>query len=64
MLFRSNSADLKAMWKEFYVDLVTCPTSEFDAKYKKDCEEYLKGGYQDILDEKATLIKDGAYISK
>lgn len=59
-----NSADLKAMWKEFYVDLVTCPTSEFDAKYKKDCEEYLKGGYQDILDEKATLIKDGAYISK
>jgi putative aldouronate transport system substrate-binding protein len=58
------SPDLKAMWKEFYVDLVTCPTSEFDAKYKKYCDEYLKGGYQKILDEKTKLVDEGSYITK
>ncbi|MDO5520818.1 MAG: ABC transporter substrate-binding protein [bacterium] len=58
------SADLLAMWQEFYVDLITCKPEEFDAKYEKDCKEYLKGGYQDILDEKQQLIKDKAYIAE
>lgn len=56
------SADLKEMWKEFYVDLATCSPSEFDSKYEKYSKEYLDGGYQEILDEKQKLIKDGAFI--
>lgn len=56
------TSDLKAMWQEFYVDLVTCPTAEFDAKYEAYCKEYLDGGYQEILDEKQSLIDSGDYI--
>ncbi|MDO5291656.1 MAG: ABC transporter substrate-binding protein [bacterium] len=58
------SADLAAMWKEFYVDLITCKPEEFDAKYEKHCKDYLDGGYQAILDEKESLIKEGAYVAQ
>lgn len=58
------SADLKSMWKQFYVDLVTCPADQFEAKYQKYSKEYLDGGYQKILDEKQKLIDEGAFIVK
>ncbi|MDL2302041.1 extracellular solute-binding protein [Lachnospiraceae bacterium OttesenSCG-928-D06] len=56
------SADLKAMWQEFYVDCITCAPEEFDDKYEEYCQEYLDGGYQDILDEKMSYIDSGDYI--
>ena len=56
------SSDLNAMWQEFYVDLATCDPSEFDAKYEEYCQEYLEGGYQDILDEKQEAMEKGSYI--
>ena len=58
------ASDLTAMWQEFYVDLVTCKPEEFEAKYEEYCKEYLDGGYQEILDEKQSLIDAGEYISQ
>ena len=57
------ATDLAAMWKEFYVDCITCAPDEFEALYEEYCQEYLDGGYQEILDEKAELYADGQYIS-
>lgn len=56
--------DLTAMWEEFYVDLVTCKPEEFDAKYEEYSKEYLDNGFQEILDEKKSLIDSGDYISE
>lgn len=53
------SADLNSLWQEAYVDCVTCSPDEFESKYKEYCQEYLDAGYQEILDEKASLIADG-----
>ena len=55
------SADLNALWQELYVDLATCSPEEFDARYEKACQEYLDAGYQEILDEKQSLIDAGDY---
>lgn len=52
------------MWQEFYVDLATCSPDEFDAKYEEYCQEYLDGGYQEILDEKQSLLDEGSYIAE
>lgn len=57
------SADLNAMWQEFSTDLITCAPEEFDEKYQEYCQEYLDGGYQEILDEKASLYESGSYIA-
>lgn len=56
------SADLSALWKEAYVDCITCAPEEFEKKYEDYCQEYLDAGYQDILDEKAALIEEGSVI--
>lgn len=53
------SADLNSLWQEAYVDCVTCGPDEFESKYEEYCQEYLDAGYQEILDEKASLIADG-----
>lgn len=58
------TSDLNAMWQESYVDLITGPEKDFDKKYKEYSKEYLDAGYQDILDEKAELYKDGDYIKE
>ena len=42
------------------MDLATCDPSEFDAKYEEYCQEYLEGGYQDILDEKQEAMRRAA----
>lgn len=57
------TADLNAMWQEFSTDCITCAPEEFDATYAECCEEYLAGGYQEILDEKASLYENGSYIA-
>ncbi len=56
--------DLNAMWQESYVDLITSPKKDFDKKYKEYSKEYLDAGYQDILDEKKELYKNGDYIKE
>lgn len=56
------SADLKALWVEGYVKCVTCKPEEFEATYEEYCQEYLDAGYQEILDEKQSLLGEGAYI--
>lgn len=56
------SADLNALWQEAYVACVTCKPEELDAKYEEYCQEYLDAGYQEILDEKQSLIDEGAVI--
>lgn len=38
--------------------LPAAPTS-LSPKYEEYCQEYLDAGYQEILDEKASLIADG-----
>ncbi|WP_167958467.1 type 2 periplasmic-binding domain-containing protein [Anaerosporobacter faecicola] len=58
------SADLNAMWQEFYVDCVTCSPDEFESKYASYCDEYLDCGYQEILDEKQELLDAGEYLSE
>lgn len=49
----------KRTTQEAYVDCVTCSPDEFESKYEEYCQEYLDAGYQEILDEKASLIADG-----
>lgn len=58
------SADLSAMWQEFYVDCITCAPDEFESKYEAYCKEYLENGYQEILDEKQSLLDSGDYIAE
>lgn len=57
------SSDLAELWKESYVQLVTRATSdeEFESMYEEMKEEYLKAGYQEILDEKKAAFDAGQY---
>ncbi len=50
-------AALRDKWQQIFVALVTCKPGEFDALYKKSCEEYLAAGYQRVLDEKLAAYK-------
>ena len=56
------STDLNSLWQEAYVDCITCSPDEFEAKYEEYCQEYLDAGYQEILDEKQSLIDEGAVL--
>ncbi len=58
------AADLTALWLEAYVDLATCKPDEFDSKYEEYSKEYLEAGYQEILDEKQSLIDEGKCIKE
>ncbi len=58
-----NAEALKADWKEFCVDCITCKPDEFDAKYAEHCQTYLDDGYQAILDEKTAAFSAGDYIA-
>ncbi len=53
--------DLNNLWKELYVKCTTCKESEFEKTYEDACKEYLKAGYQQILDEKQKAIDAGSY---
>jgi putative aldouronate transport system substrate-binding protein len=50
-------ASLRDKWQQIYVALVTAKPADFDALYKKSCEEYLAAGYQRVLDEKLAMYK-------
>ena len=56
------TSDLATLWQKAYVDCITCDPSELDAKYKDYCQQYLDAGYQDILDEKQSLLDSGDYL--
>ncbi|MBB3108160.1 hypothetical protein FHS18_000188 [Paenibacillus phyllosphaerae] len=52
-------ADLNVLFQELYVKCVVASESDFDATYEKAKQEYLKAGYQEILDEKQAAIDAG-----
>lgn len=56
------ATDLNSLWQEAYVACVTCTPEEFDDLYAEYSQEYLDAGYQEILDEKQSLIDEGAVI--
>lgn len=56
------SADLNALWQEAYVACILADADQFDATYQEYCQEYLDAGYQEILDEKQSLIDEGKVI--
>lgn len=56
------SGDLNSLWQEACTACVRCKPEDFDATYAEYCEEYLDAGYQEILDEKQSLIDEGAYL--
>ncbi len=53
--------DLNTLWQEMYVQCVIAPEDQFEDTYKNACDEYLKAGYQEILDEKQAAIDEGKY---
>ena len=55
------SGDLSTLFQQLYVKLVMCSPEEFEATYEKASEEYLKAGYQAILDEKEAAYNEKAY---
>lgn len=52
-------ASLLSLWQEYYTKLVKCDPSEFDALYEQLSKEYLKAGYQEIMDEKLAAFEAG-----
>ena len=56
------AADLTSLWQEAYVACITCKPEEFDSLYAEYSQEYLDAGYQEILDEKQSLIDAGSVI--
>ncbi len=54
-------SDLNDLWKELYVQCAMASEADFEAVYKKACEEYLAAGYQTILDDKQAAISAGGY---
>ncbi len=53
------SATLLNLYKEYYVQLVTCKPEEFDALYEELSKKYLEAGYQEIIDERLAAYKAG-----
>lgn len=51
-------ANLKALWEEYQIKLITCRPSEFDYWYDLAVENYLDSGYQEILDEKLEVYRE------
>ena len=60
--YRKILAQYEDMTQDLFLDIrrgVITSFDEFEAKYEEYCQEYLDAGYQEILDEKASLIADG-----
>jgi putative aldouronate transport system substrate-binding protein len=53
------SATLLRLYQGYNVKLVKAEPAEFDALYAKFSEEYLKAGYQAIIDERAKAYDEG-----
>lgn len=53
------AATLLSKYQQYYVQLVKCSPSEFDALYEKFAKEYLAAGYQEIMDERLEAYKAG-----
>jgi len=53
------SATLLSLAIEYYDKLVMAKPAEFDAMYAKFAQEYLKAGYQQVIDERLAAFKNG-----
>lgn len=53
------SGVLQEKYKEFRDKLVMCKPEEFDALYKKYAEEYLKAGYEEVMNQRLQAYQDG-----
>lgn len=53
------TATLLALYKEYSVKLTKCKPEEFDALYEELSNEYLKAGYQKVIDERLEAYKAG-----
>lgn len=53
------SASLQSLFQEYYTKLVKADPAEFDAMYEGFKAEYLKAGYQEILDERLAAYEAG-----
>ena len=53
-----KSATLLNDWQIAATDMFNCKPEELDAKYQQYCQQYLKDGYQEILDEKEAAYQD------
>ncbi len=53
------SGVLQEKYKEYRDKLTMCKPEEFDALYKKYTEEYLKAGYQEVMDQRLQAYQDG-----
>ncbi|MBD3921771.1 extracellular solute-binding protein [Paenibacillus sp. PR3] len=56
-------ADLNNLFQELYLKIVMGPEDQFDKLYAAAKEQYLKAGYQEILDEKSKAYDAGQFIS-
>lgn len=54
-VFQGN---LKALWEEYQIKLITCDPQEFDYWYETLSADYLASGYQKILDEKLDAYRE------
>ncbi len=53
------SGVLQEKYKEYRDKLTMCKPEEFDALYKKYTEEYLKAGYQEVMNQRLQAYQDG-----
>ncbi|MDR1209011.1 MAG: ABC transporter substrate-binding protein [Clostridiales bacterium] len=53
--------ELNELFKQLYVKVATIPEADFESAYADACQEYLDAGYQEILDEKQSLIDSGSF---
>lgn len=53
------SDSLSSLYVQYRDSLTMCAPDEFDALYEKYTEEYLKAGYQEIIDERLQAYEDG-----
>ncbi|MGN0182340.1 MAG: extracellular solute-binding protein [Candidatus Ornithomonoglobus sp.] len=56
--------ELEKKFKEYKIDLITCPPEQFEAKYSEYCKNYLEAGYQKVLDEKKKMFDSGEYMKE
>lgn len=53
-----KSSTLLNDWQKYATDMFNCKPEELDAKYQSYVKQYLKDGYQEILDEKEAAYEE------
>lgn len=52
--------ELFELWQQAFIDCTTCPPDRFDEVYQSYCTQYLDSGYEEILQQKQSLLDAGA----